>query len=241
MSLLEPTRKPVAALRARYGLSLALAELGHHVEADKALGRALALLDQLEPGLHPPGFRWLQALVLERGGRAAEAAEVLGELLRDLDAASATYDALLVRLELARSHAFHGEVDAARELLQSVGAAAKGAPLGADARAAVSFVARYALAGQGERRVLLPDLIAYLLRTRLRRDLRFSTGQAPQAEVAWDDLELSVQSDLCRAAGLSSALAHPTAELDAYTRELLRLTAEETVLLGLSFEPEDEE
>lgn len=238
ISLLEPTRSSLAALRARYGLALAYAELGRQPEAERALGRALALLDQLEARTQAPGFRWLQALVLERAGRGEEAVEVLCGLLEDLLGAGAHFDALLVGLDLARCQALHGEADARGLALLKAGDLAERAGLPPQARAAVTFVASFALRPLEDRKILLPELVSFLLRARYRPDLRFSSGKPPQAEFAWEDLELHVQSSLCRAAGLPTSLARPAVVIDPYSRELLRLTAEETARIGLTFEPE---
>jgi tetratricopeptide (TPR) repeat protein len=239
LTLLEPTKQPVPALRARYGASLAYAKLGLHPESDQALQHALALLDRLEFDPHPHGFRWLQALVLNQGGRSAEALKVLGALRNDLVAEGAHYDVLLTGLELARSHAAQGQAERARLALEGASRAAEQAGLPPPARAAVAFVARFALEGKGERSFLLPKLIAYLLRARHRPDLPFHHGETPRGECAWGDLMLHLRANLCRAAGLPPALAGPGAALDATSRELLRLTAAETERIDLTFEPED--
>jgi tetratricopeptide (TPR) repeat protein len=240
LTLLEPTNRPVTALRARYGVSLAYAKLGRRAEADRTLRHALSLLERLELQPHPPGFRWLQALVLEQAGRGEEAGAVLGELVQDLAAAGAHYDALLAGLELARCRAAHGQAEAAQQALESASGTAEQAGFSPQMRAAVAFVARFALEGKGEERsALLPELIAYLLRARHRPDLPFASGETPRTESGWGDLPQRARANLCRAAGLPRALAGPAGTLDDYSRELLRLTAAETARIDLTFEPED--
>lgn len=235
ISLLEPTRSPHASLRARYGLALAYAVLGRQPEADAALERALTLLDELEVRDEAPGFRWLQAHVLERTGHLAEAVEVLSGLLQDLTAGGAHYDALLAGLELARCKALRGEGDAAGQALREANDRAERAGLAPPGRAAVAFVARFALP-LSDRPGLLPALVTFLLRARHRPDRRFTRGNPARAEYAWEDLDLRLRAKLCQQAGLSRGLAHPAADLDDYARELLSLTAEEIAKIRLTFE-----
>jgi tetratricopeptide (TPR) repeat protein len=231
---LEEARGPAATCQAHYGVAMAYARLGRKAEAEHALQRAF---ECLAPGMETPSIRQLQAAVLERLGRTAEAAEKLERAWRELIEEDAGEDAVRVGVDLARLQVKRGETREAEQTLRMTATIAEQVELSPVARASLAFVVRFALRREPPDQGLLGQMVYSLEVSRRCPDLGIDPGQPVHAARDWDEMGLPTRRRLCEEAGLAESLAHlPGADLDAYTRQLLRLTSEEVAQVRLTFE-----
>jgi hypothetical protein len=213
---------------------MAYARLGRTAEAEHALQRAF---ECLLPGMETPSIRQLQAAVLERLGRTAEAAERLERAWRELIEGDAHDDAVRVGVDFARLQVKRGGTREAEQILRATATIAEQAELSPEARAALAFVTRFAFRREPPDPGLLGQMVFCLEMARRCPDLGIHPGQPVHATRDWEDMDLPTRRRLCEEAGLAESLAHlPGTELDAYTRQLLRLTSEEVAQVRLTFE-----
>jgi tetratricopeptide (TPR) repeat protein len=237
--LLEATQGPAAACQARCGVAMAYARLERTAEAEHALSQAL---ERLPPGAETPSLGRLQAVVLERLGRTAEAAAKLGRVWQAVIEGDARENAVLVGVDLARLQVKRGEMQEAEQTLRTTATLAEQAELSPAARAGLAFVVRFALRREPPDQGLLGQMVFCLEIIRRCPDLGIDSGQPVHAAREWEEMDLATRRRLCEESGLAARLADlPGTELDAYTRELLRLTSEEVAQLRLTFEGAAEE
>jgi tetratricopeptide (TPR) repeat protein len=218
--LLDARERPRAALCARQGLALSVADLGRPTEALEILAEAREAMGSWAGPLDRLGHLRIEAQAAERSGDFGKAAEILRRVVQGFLAEEALYDAALATLELAGLCIELGSREELERLRSEVGALRALADRHQAAWETFSLALGYAPRGDRSTALFLENAAQYLRAIRHDPDLRFHPWLKPPTEMSWDNLEPAMRRELLKQAGLPPEVAEtPAAGIDAATRE----------------------
>jgi hypothetical protein len=221
LDLLGPDADPWAAVRARQGLALGLAELGRPWEAAPLQREARHLAQTLAAEPDRLTAAWNDAQIDARVGRARQAIEALAPLVERWLARQEGFPAALAALDLAELYV---ETDRWLGLVELERLEPRLRSAGLPAEAALAFRAVVGLAHREPPSATYPlvHLRAWLARARHRADLPYVPCRSAARTLPWEDLPLSSRREICRLAGVEpQTAALPAAAVGPDLRKLL--------------------
>ncbi len=161
---IDATEEPRLSLVATHNLCFFLNELGQHGEALKLLVETRRMHQELDSGLDLVRLRWLEGRIALGAERVEEAATAFAEVRREFVERGVAYDAALVSLDLASTHARLGRVAEMRQLAEEMVTIFQSRDLQREAMAAL-IVLQKASHMEGASVELLDELSAMLRRS----------------------------------------------------------------------------
>jgi len=226
-ALLDQQARPRSVLRARWGLALALADLGRGKEAAAAFARDPVLDVRLTRAAGRLQILWMEAQIDERTGNRSRAAELLVSIVDDFAEEGAGAEAILAAIDLARLYLSLGRSEDLQSLRQQVAARGVAETVPAAVWAVFNFVIDSAQMRPLTAVPLLTSAADYLALARHNPNLRFHPRGETGRTLTWSRLDSAFRRELCADAGVAAAVAEaPEDEIGLPARDRLTWAGE---------------
>jgi len=231
LDALGPAGSLSALLDVHHGLAMANAELNEATDAQEAVAAGRNLYDLLPNERERLLALAREAEVAEASGRDREAEQIRLEAVARLRAIDATYDAVLVALELARAYLEAERPEDVERLRAEL------APLFTSE--AIHPHARIAIAGAfaARRAGTFARVADFVARSRHNPEPAFRSCREALAVLTWDLLDTDLRREVCHETGVLPEVAElPAAEIEVSLQETIASIYQELTGVEILFE-----